>query len=261
MKFSVLCGFWSSLLCLCWSLDTDVYVAKGGTLHLRPGKSGPFTNVVWSINRDLVAEWDAGKDVIYYGEFKHRTTLNTVTGDLQISDVGAQDVGNFTLELNKVSQANTTFSTKIISPVPQPQIHVSPVACSKDSDQCKLHCAEDTSQAGPVTYHWTHDPKLTTNTILIDVHSQEEKSLSCVMKNPISEKESEPFTNPFYQEKDGIGPGGIAGLVIMILVVVVAAVVLVWYRKNKRRQELPLPTDAKVPESVPLDSNTTTDKP
>ncbi|XP_061823889.1 lymphocyte function-associated antigen 3 [Nerophis lumbriciformis] len=260
MKFSVLCVFLGSLLCLCWSLDTDAFVAKGGTLHLRPGKSGHFTNVVWSLNGDLVAEWDDGSDVIYYGKFKSRTTLNTVTGDLQISGVGAQDVGKFMLELNKVSQPNT-FIAKIISPVPQPQIHLSPVACSKDSGQCKLHCDGNTSQAGPVTFHWTHNPELKTNNITIDVHSQEVKSLSCVMKNPISQKESEPFANPFYQEKVSTGRGWIAGLVIIILVVVVAAVILVWYNKRKRRQELPRPTDTNGEERVPMDPNPSTDKP
>ncbi|XP_061767479.1 uncharacterized protein LOC133559597 [Nerophis ophidion] len=163
-------------------------------------------------------------DVIYYGKFKNRTTPNTVSGELKISGVGAQDGGKFTLELNKVSQRNS-FIFKIISPVPKPQIHVSPVACSKDSVRCKLHCGGDTSEAEPVTFQWSHNPEVKTENITIDVINQEVKSFSCFMTNPISQKESEPFANPFYQEKDNIiAPGGIAGLVIMFLVVVEAAV-------------------------------------
>ncbi|XP_061767478.1 uncharacterized protein LOC133559596 [Nerophis ophidion] len=254
MKFTVLFAFWGSLLCLCWSVDQVQFFEKGGELHLRPNKSGPLTNVVWLLNNDLVAEWDAGHDVVYYGNFTTRTTLNTVTGELKISGVRAQDRGTFTLELNKVSQQNA-FIVKIISPVPKPQIHVSPVACSKDSVRCKLHCGGDTGEAEPVTFQWTHNSDVKTEDITIDVINQEVEGFSCFMTNPISQKKSEPFANPFYQEKDNISPGGIAGLVIMFLVVVVAAVVgaLFYCHKRKRHEEGTRPTSTNRSERVPLD--------
>ncbi|XP_054654869.1 CD48 antigen-like [Dunckerocampus dactyliophorus] len=251
--------FLCSLVCLGWSEDI-VYVSEGGTLRLQPVISGPFTSVVWKFNKDLIAEWDDGSETVYYDKFRGRAILIETTGELHVSKVNAQDLeGKFTVDLNNTAEA-ATITAMIIEPVPQPDIHPSPVACTHQSVRCTLHCGGDTSKAEPVKFQWKHDQKESSKSIVIDVNTQNVKSFSCNLSNPISMKESKPFKNPFYQDNT-IGPGGITGLVLMFLVLIALIVgVLCWCHKKKRAAfgvngEGRQPGDSA--ERVHLESNTT----
>nr|XP_057914439.1 CD48 antigen [Doryrhamphus excisus] len=255
VRIFVLVVFLCSLLCFCWAGDDIVYTSEGGTLRLQLGVPGPFTSVVWRFNTDLVAEWDLGSNIIYYKKFQNRATLNQNTGELHVANVTTQELeGKFTVDLNNTADA-VTITAKIIDSVPDPVIS-SPEACYAPLGRCTLHCGGDSSKAEPVTFQWKHNQKETSRSIVIDINTQNVKTFSCTMRNPISVKESQPFKNPFYQNT--IGPGGIAGLVLLSLGIVGGLLGLLFWSWKKKHTPVNVngePRPHGGSEAVPLGSN------
>uniref|UniRef100_A0A3Q3JDQ1 Ig-like domain-containing protein n=1 Tax=Monopterus albus TaxID=43700 RepID=A0A3Q3JDQ1_MONAL len=115
-------GFWlytvllSVVLSSALAEDIPVYFRVGGSLEMRPQpEQTAITSIVWEHNGDLVAEWDNESPLTYWGEFKGRTTLDTTTGRLEIRNMGEDDAGNFTVEINKVQ--NESYAAIVVKEV------------------------------------------------------------------------------------------------------------------------------------------------
>ncbi|XP_061546767.1 uncharacterized protein LOC133410052 [Phycodurus eques] len=220
----------------------DVYFAEGQKLTLQPAVQGPIRSIEWKRNRNLLAEWyESQERPTYFGgeTFRGRISLNVGTGTLEIADAVATDAGEFTLALNDVSQ-DDDYIVKFVRLVPEPEMHVSPVACSAESENCTLHCGGNTNGTESLTYFWRTEPG--TETVgesykVIDRTTEAVRSFVCAMENPLSRKESKPFDNPFYLDRldAGLRPGVIAGLSVGVLVTVAAvcSAVFLLYRKNR----------------------------
>ncbi|XP_061646210.1 uncharacterized protein LOC133485875 [Phyllopteryx taeniolatus] len=233
--------FWSSLLGA--AVGVDVHFAEGQKLTLRPVFRGPITSIEWKRNRHLLAEWyESLERPIYFGgeTFKGRIALDVSTGTLEIADAVATDAGLFTLALNDVSQ-DDDFIVKFLRLVPEPEVHVSPVACSAESENCTLRCGGNTSGAEALTYFWRTEPG--TETVgesykVIDRTTEAVRSFVCAMENPLGRKESKPLYNPFYRERPGPGPGVIAGACVGALAIVAAVCFGVFWFYCKNRNDV-----------------------
>ncbi|XP_061692421.1 uncharacterized protein LOC133509448 [Syngnathoides biaculeatus] len=225
-----------------WSLlhsgvSVVVYFTEGQTLILRPDFRDVIKNIEWKRNRNFVAEWMESAEAPTY--FRDRLSLDLVNGSLIVADAVAADEGNYTLVLNDVLQ-DEDFIVKFIRPVPEPEVHVSPLACSSESESCTLRCEGDTSGAQPVTYLWRTEPGTEMapgeSHMVINGTDNLVGSFVCAMKNPLGLKESKPFTNPFYQKPpdDGLGAGAIAGLVLFVLGVLIALALCFRFWTKKR---------------------------
>uniref|UniRef100_UPI0037E81672 CD48 antigen-like n=1 Tax=Semicossyphus pulcher TaxID=241346 RepID=UPI0037E81672 len=185
--------------------DKAVYFKVGGELELRPTFSGRITSILLKLKGDLMAEWVEGVvPLIYYGRFKTRTTLDTTSGHLVLRDTTKADEGLYTMEINNVVQ-NERFLAKAIEEVRTPTVELQPLICNADMDSCTLTCVSPTEGAEPITYSWKEgDGKWEQKEKDIQITKTETarvKTYSCQMKNPVSEKESKPKDNPFFQEK------------------------------------------------------------
>eukprot|EP00064_Thunnus_orientalis_P020033 superscaffoldBa00005302_g20164 len=187
-------------------LAEERFFREGGsvTLLLRPPVSEDITSILWKHNINLVAEWVKGEvDLLYYGMFKGRTTLNTTTGSLEITHMSRADSGVYSVEINYKVQPER-YNVTLIKAVPQPAVLVEPPTCNPELEQCTLTCDGNTEEAEPVTYSWKMGGEEWKDgekdrSITNDETTQRVKTFSCRMKNSISEEESDPEPNPFFK--------------------------------------------------------------
>uniref|UniRef100_A0A3Q0RSJ5 Ig-like domain-containing protein n=1 Tax=Amphilophus citrinellus TaxID=61819 RepID=A0A3Q0RSJ5_AMPCI len=184
------------------------YFTVSGTLVLRPAQvTEQITSIVWKYDKDLLAEWIEGQiNLTYYSRFKGRSHLNTTTGVLEIHSMTTAETGEYSVEINNNVQSQV-YQAVEIKYVPQPEVTVEPLMCSTTSENCTLTCDGDTEQAEPVAYFWKKgdggwEQSEKDVEILNDEETQCVKTFSCRMKNPVSERDSEPIDNPLCQEEE-----------------------------------------------------------
>ncbi|CAI5654967.1 unnamed protein product [Oreochromis niloticus] len=189
----------------CQAQTVEKYFKVGGTVQLNPQPvSGAITSIVWIYDKNLLAEWVKGSiPLTYFSRFRGRTTLNTDTGVLEIRDMTAADTGLYSVEINNQVQSQV-YKTVKIEGVPEPVVTLQPLACDRPS-LCGLKCYGDITNAGPVTYSWKKDDgeweEGQDKRDLTSLEMDSVKTFTCRMNNPVSQKESKAFKNPFYQEK------------------------------------------------------------
>nr|XP_020462372.1 uncharacterized protein LOC109963836 [Monopterus albus] len=216
------------------TLDIPVYFKVGGSLELRPQpEHTAITGIVWRHNGDLVAEWvDKDSPLTYWGVFKGRTTLNTTTGRLEIRKMSKDDAGLFTVEINKVQ--NESYAARVVKEVSKPTVLV---ACSPALESCVLSCDGDTTETGPVIYYWKfehgewkqREKDITINKI---EEIQNNKTVSCRMKNPVGEKESDPVENPLFKKPSDHSVGLGVGLGLGFFALIILAGLGYWQRES-----------------------------
>ncbi|XP_044070029.1 SLAM family member 9-like [Siniperca chuatsi] len=214
----------------------DKYFVVGGKLVLRPSVSVSLTSILWKHKGDLLAEWVQGDPTVtYYRSFKGRTTLEKTTGHLEINNMSMADQGRYSLEINNAVHP-PDYDVKVIKKVPQPALLLGPLTCTRDSDSCTLTCGGDTAGAEPVTYSWKEGDgewsKSGNKTMqLLKEETAHVKTFTCRIKNPVSQKESEPCSNPFFQEEGSVGVA-VGVSVFMLLLLLIAAGLVIWKRKR-----------------------------
>ncbi|XP_062286006.1 uncharacterized protein LOC133991567 [Scomber scombrus] len=223
-------------------LTEEKFFGEGGTLELGPYFSGKIDTVIWKLNNNLVAEWVKSiSDLTYYDVFVNRTNLDKITGTLEIRNMSSADSGEYRVEINN-KVLPESYNVKVIKEVTQPVVFLQPLV----SKQCNLLCEGNTEGAEPVTYSWKMGEgewmdgekiRIITN----DKETQSIETFSCRMKNPISEKQTDPIPNPFYRENPAdselwiklLGPV-MGSLVILSLLCVV--VFLMWRKRESVRK-------------------------
>ena len=91
------------------------YLEVGTTLSLEPELSvvdQPVSSIRWKHGTSLVVDW-APDNLIYYGTFKGRTTLDPQTLQLDIHHLTMADSGQYTWEM--YSDTYETFNVTVIS--------------------------------------------------------------------------------------------------------------------------------------------------
>ncbi|XP_026211860.1 SLAM family member 9-like [Anabas testudineus] len=206
-------GLLSVLLLVVFSGDSahaevkPVYFGLGQSLNLSlpVATTERLTSLLWKFNDNLLAEWV--ENVIpleYYGRFKGRTTLDITTGRLVITNMGKEDIGLYSVEVNNRVQ-DDKYRATVVEEVPKPEIVVQPLSCSSHSDSCNLNCDGDTTKTGPVTYSWKKGDgawEVSEKVLnIINNETQKVETFSCRMENLLGMKDSEPRkTNPFFQK-------------------------------------------------------------
>ncbi|XP_008302703.1 uncharacterized protein LOC103374397 [Stegastes partitus] len=191
---------WPGCLCLfaaalAAASETTVYGKLGGEVELRPNAgSGTIKSVLWKSGSDMAIEW-YGAEVDSYRQFKERGHLNTSTGVMTITGLLLNDSGVYTPEINNVE--GSTVRLVVMSAVPVPTVSLS---CEEGKIRCTLSC--DGHGTEPVTYAWTADDTVVTNSVtkefIIDKEiSANIKEFSCVLSNAVSHETSQPISNPF----------------------------------------------------------------
>ncbi|CAK6978313.1 uncharacterized protein LOC128373121 [Scomber scombrus] len=228
-------------------LTEEKFFGEGGTLELRPNFSGKISTVIWKLNKNLVAEWVKSiNDLTYYDVFVNRTTLNKETGILEIRKMSSNDSGVYRVEINN-KVLPESYNVKVIKEVTKPVVLLQPLTCSDALEDCTLLCERKSDEAVAlaeaelVTYSWKMGDREwmdgeKNRDITKDEETQNIKTFSCRMKNPISEKQSDPIENIFYRE-DPADSGLRVKLtepVLIFLVILSLSGVVVFFMWQKR---------------------------
>uniref|UniRef100_A0A1A8DPK6 Ig-like domain-containing protein n=1 Tax=Nothobranchius kadleci TaxID=1051664 RepID=A0A1A8DPK6_NOTKA len=217
----------------------EVQFGVGRELVLSPvNPPTPITSITWKRNGDFVAEKiDAGSAIEYFGVLKGRSKLNSTTGVLTVSSMNKEDKGLFTVEINGKDQS-VGFNVVEVLPVPKPEAIVRPLTCSDSSIECKLSC-EPTGplvNVEPVEYFWILGEKQQPGknfSITNDEKTKAIKTFSCIIKNKISQEQSEPLENPFNKKPPGLNGGVAAGIIVGVFVFVCATLGVAFRKKIK----------------------------
>lgn len=223
------------LLLLLWgagvgATNKTLFFAVGGTikLSLDPLTAGRISRILWRHDQDFLAEWSLGV-FRSYGIFKGRAEVDNATGLLQIREGATGDSGRYVVEVNNVVQ-DQVYQVEVIKPVPKPRVWIKPLGCGPSSPRCELNCEGSTEGAGPVTYSWAEGDggwKQSGRALVITNETAGVRTFSCRMENNISQAESDPAGNPFFQEDKPpvISPWGIAGICVLVLVAILGYVI------------------------------------
>ncbi|XP_061683238.1 lymphocyte function-associated antigen 3-like [Syngnathoides biaculeatus] len=183
---------------------SKVYKKVGDAIVLRPdgvpAHSGPLTSIFWKHGPNIAVEW-AGDEIEVYRQFKNRSTLNYVNGELTITELTPNDSGTYTPEINLFSASLTHLA--VIFPVPEPSVVTS---CDTERTVCTLTCAGNTTGAEPVTYTWMLGNSLEPNSSVERVIRKDSSSaadIKCELQNPVSMKASPSVQNPFLAPSAG----------------------------------------------------------
>ncbi|KAF7649358.1 hypothetical protein LDENG_00142340 [Lucifuga dentata] len=230
------------LLSFCCVLAKDQHLCLpvGGKLSITPdGVSQEPTIIVWKHGDNLVLEWvQKDSSLLIYSSFKGRSQLNTTTARLEISGLTLTDSGVYSAELNNLHLPDR-FNVTVVRKVEKPKIWLTPLTCSDLSPSCKLMCEGIMTDVGLPVFRWRSDAghwidgereleisKNTTNT----------QQFFCLMKNPVSEEESDGFTNPFFRKPpEGVGATGwrlVLGVGVGVSALALVAFFVFWKRKN-----------------------------
>ncbi|XP_036980839.1 SLAM family member 7-like [Acanthopagrus latus] len=187
------------------------YFEVGGKLDLRPTVTETITNILWKFNGNVLAEWVKDQvELFYYEKYKDRTTLNTTTGKLVIGKMGKDDAGVYTVEINNKVHGQS-YNAKWITRVTKPTVVFRPLTCGNESESCSVTCdgkePESLTDAEPIDYSWKigeKDWKMMKKDITItsaETETESIREISCRMKNPVSQEDSEPKVNPLFKLK------------------------------------------------------------
>ncbi|XP_062256402.1 CD48 antigen-like [Platichthys flesus] len=204
-----------------------LYFEEGKPLVLTPPKHGTvITSVVWTHNTDLVVEW-VNNVLELYRSFKGRTELDQSTAQLTVNNPKQNDGGEYRVEINNELQSQV-YTVKVIKKVTKPSVKVRTLTCGPTSSKCNFSCWGDTAGTQPLTYSWRKDSgewepeQQSMDLIFNDTKTKRVKEISCRMKNPISEEESDPLPNPMYN-KGLFSQGELAAVICSPIIVVLSA--------------------------------------
>ncbi|XP_073337584.1 CD48 antigen-like [Pagrus major] len=199
---------WAALDCSQARQVIPSYFEVGGNLELRPTVTETITNILWKYNGNLLAEWVKDEvELTYYDKYKGRTTLDPVSGRLEVRNMNKGDQGLYTVEINNRVH-DQSYTVKVITKVPKPSVELRTLTCNPDSEKCLLSCdgkePESLTEAEPIEYSWKMGDKdwkkMTKDITITSAETRHDKTITCRMKNPVSQEESEPVNNPVYKE-------------------------------------------------------------
>uniref|UniRef100_A0A3P8T786 Ig-like domain-containing protein n=1 Tax=Amphiprion percula TaxID=161767 RepID=A0A3P8T786_AMPPE len=179
--------------------NTLRYLEVGGKLVLRPEPvSGGITSITWKLKGGIVGEWNKETLPLEFSPaFQGRASMDTTTGVLEISNMMKNHSGLYTVEINDRVQEGG-YDVEVIKQVPEPEAFMRPPTCTQSSESCFLSCDGDITEAGPVTFYfkkggggWEEGEQ--NIKIINDEDTRAVATFSCRMKNPVGEKDSEPY--------------------------------------------------------------------
>eukprot|EP00075_Anas_platyrhynchos_P011114 XP_027300367.1 lymphocyte function-associated antigen 3 isoform X2 [Anas platyrhynchos] len=105
--------------------------------------------VIWTKDKDKVAEWEAQSEPTYFNSLRSRSLLNKESGNLTIFKLENSDSGTYELERFSSHKENGVFTFKltVLDAPSEPQIN-----CSLSDDNLMLTC--EANFQGPLSYVW-----------------------------------------------------------------------------------------------------------
>ncbi|KAF1663479.1 Lymphocyte function-associated antigen 3, partial [Aptenodytes patagonicus] len=108
-----------------------------------------ITEIIWTKNKDKVAEWEGQNKTTYFTSLRNRGLLNKENGCLTIFNLENSDAGTYVLDYFDLVKKNyvLTFILSVLAPPSEPEIN-----CNISGDDLVLKCTADFQE--PLSYTW-----------------------------------------------------------------------------------------------------------
>ncbi|XP_069723298.1 lymphocyte function-associated antigen 3 isoform X2 [Phaenicophaeus curvirostris] len=149
-----------------------------------------ITEIIWTKNKDKVAEWEGQNEPTYYTSLRDRGLLNEKNGYLTIYNLENSDAGTYELiYLDWVKENYAfTFVLSVLPPPSEPEI-----SCDISDDDLVLNCIADFPK--PLNYSWKLDntsvPHHTSKIVIPKKNLDASQKAVCLIKFSQTERSSE----------------------------------------------------------------------
>ncbi|XP_032053625.1 lymphocyte function-associated antigen 3 [Aythya fuligula] len=129
--------------------EEEVFGISGENFTFPVKSDSKIDEVIWTKNKDKVAEWDAQSEPTYFNSLRSRSLLNKESGNLTIFKLENSDKGTYRLERFSSGKESGvfTFNLTVLDAPSTPQIN-----CNLSDGNLMLTCEADFQ--GPLTYVW-----------------------------------------------------------------------------------------------------------
>ncbi|XP_072737828.1 lymphocyte function-associated antigen 3 isoform X2 [Ciconia boyciana] len=191
--------------------------------------------IMWTKNKDKVAEWEGQNQPTYFTSLHNRGLLNKKNGCLTIYNLESNDAGIYMLDyLDSVKENHVlTFRLTVLPPPPEPEI-----SCNISGDDLVLKCTANFEK--PLNYTWRFSSiKIArqTHEVFIPKNVDASEKAACFIKFSQTEKSSEISLTQCFPDKKGHGyhKRSRAGLIVAFVLLIVVILVVLLYRKGKTK--------------------------
>ncbi|KFR00852.1 Lymphocyte function-associated antigen 3, partial [Opisthocomus hoazin] len=135
-------------------------VGENFTFPVQPDKK--IVEIIWTKNKDIVAEWEGQNKPTYFTSLRNRGLLNKENGCLTIFNLEDNDTGTYVLDYLDSEEKSyaLTFVLAVLPPPSEPEI-----TCNISDTDLVLKCTADFQK--PLDYTWKFSSTPTTR------HTQE----------------------------------------------------------------------------------------
>ncbi|CAM9655537.1 unnamed protein product [Bubo scandiacus] len=158
--------------------------------------------IIWTKNKDKVAEWEGQGETTYFPSFQYRSLLNKENGSLTIFNLEDNDAGTYALDYLDSRKKNhvLTFILSVLAPPSEPEIN-----CNISGDNLVLKCTADFQK--PLNYAWKFNGKAiahqTQEIFIPKKNVGTSEKAACVIKFSQTEKSSEISLTQCYPDRKG----------------------------------------------------------
>ncbi|XP_069723290.1 lymphocyte function-associated antigen 3 isoform X1 [Phaenicophaeus curvirostris] len=161
-----------------------------------------ITEIIWTKNKDKVAEWEGQNEPTYYTSLRDRGLLNEKNGYLTIYNLENSDAGTYELiYLDWVKENYAfTFVLSVLPPPSEPEI-----SCDISDDDLVLNCIADFPK--PLNYSWKLDntsvPHHTSKIVIPKKNLDASQKAVCLIKFSQTERSSEISLSKCFPDEKG----------------------------------------------------------
>ncbi|NWZ32927.1 LFA3 protein, partial [Asarcornis scutulata] len=129
--------------------EEEVFGISGENFTFPVKSDNKIDEVIWTKDKDKVAEWEAQSEPTYFNSLRSRSLLNKESGNLTIFKLESSDNGIYRLERFSSGKENGvfTFNLTVLAAPSTPRIN-----CNLNDDNLMLTCEADFQR--PLNYVW-----------------------------------------------------------------------------------------------------------
>ncbi|NXR00771.1 LFA3 protein, partial [Sagittarius serpentarius] len=127
----------------------DVFGILGENFTFPVQTDQNIVEIIWTKNKDKVAEWEGQNKPTYFASLQNRSLLNTEDGRLTIFNLENNDAGTYVLDYLDSVEKNyvLTFILAVLAPPSEPEIN-----CTISDNVIVLKCTAEFQK--PLNYTW-----------------------------------------------------------------------------------------------------------
>ncbi|NWR78613.1 LFA3 protein, partial [Centropus unirufus] len=163
----------------------DVFGITGENVTFPVKIDQKIMEMLWTKNKDKVAEWEGQNEPTYFAPLRGRGLLNKENGHLTIYKLEKNDTGLYEFTHFVSVKESHAFMLSVLDPPPEPEI-----SCSISDNELVLNCTTPFLQ--PLKYSWKLDNTLDSrHTQTIAIPKNAFKKAVCSTKISQTERSSE----------------------------------------------------------------------